>query len=357
MSSILLNDLADDYLNPSSQGCINPLFASTEELPLEEGKTKKSKATILSYDDMDIDKAILLSNISELPPAKSKPKKASVSVADCLACSGCLTSTEAVLVTNTYDISSLREAMNKSMSDENQGGRNKSKVIVYTVSEASIVDLARYFGMRMIEMYDTLEIYLQHLLPERSIVINASTMAAISLAETTEEFMHRYSTLQKRESLPMLHLPVSTDDDGPSPSVAISSEETHFISDTKPIKHNPGACGTSITHPRLPFLTSSCPGWVCYVEKTAPYTIPYMSTTKSPMAISGSYVKHKLFSTEKVFHVAIMPCHDKKLEASRKDLAWSQLMNDSKRVLVSDVDLSITTAGKMALIYTYHLYN
>lgn len=357
MSSILLNDLADDYLNPSSQGCINPLFASTEESSLEEGKTKKSKGTILSYDDMDIDKAILLSNISELPPAKSKPKKASVSVADCLACSGCLTSTEAVLVTNTYDISSLREAMNKSMSDESQGGRNKSKVIVYTVSEASIVDLARYFGMRMIEMYDALEIYLQQLLPERSIVINASTMAAISLAETTEEFMHRYSTLQKRKSLPMLHLPVTTDDDGPSPSVAISSEETHFISDTKPIKHNPGACGTSITHPRLPFLTSSCPGWVCYVEKTAPYTIPYMSTTKSPMAISGSYVKHKLFSTEKVFHVAIMPCHDKKLEASRKDLAWSQLMNDSKRVLVSDVDLSITTAGKMTLIYTCHLYS
>ena len=33
----------------------------------------------------------------------------------------------------------------------------------------------------------------------------------------------------------------------------------------------------------LPILTSECPGWVCYAEKTiGDYALPFMSQIKSP---------------------------------------------------------------------------
>jgi iron only hydrogenase large subunit-like protein len=74
----------------------------------------------------------------------------------------------------------------------------------------------------------------------------------------------------------------------------------------------------------LPVLASSCPGWICYAEKTSAEALPYVSSTKSPQAIMGSLIKEKLCSAlgvlpHEIYHVTIMPCFDKKLEASRKD--------------------------------------
>lgn len=37
------------------------------------------------------------------------------------------------------------------------------------------------------------------------------------------------------------------------------------------------------TNKNLPMLASSCPGWVCYAEKThGSFILPYISTTRSP---------------------------------------------------------------------------
>lgn len=37
------------------------------------------------------------------------------------------------------------------------------------------------------------------------------------------------------------------------------------------------------TNKSLPMLASSCPGWVCYAEKThGSFILPYISTTRSP---------------------------------------------------------------------------
>ena len=44
----------------------------------------------------------------------------------------------------------------------------------------------------------------------------------------------------------------------------------------------------------LPMLTSACPGWICYVEKTHPELIPLVSTTKSAQQIMGRLVKDLL---------------------------------------------------------------
>jgi len=42
----------------------------------------------------------------------------------------------------------------------------------------------------------------------------------------------------------------------------------------------------------LPVLTSACPGWICYAEKThGSFLIPYLSTARSPQQVMGSLVK------------------------------------------------------------------
>ncbi|XP_026329563.1 probable cytosolic Fe-S cluster assembly factor GK14772 isoform X2 [Hyposmocoma kahamanoa] len=91
----------------------------------------------------------------------------------------------------------------------------------------------------------------------------------------------------------------------------------------------------------LPMLASSCPGWVCYAEKThGSFILPYISTTKSPQQIMGSLVKQHLSKLKEVtpaeiYHVTFMPCYDKKLEASREDF-YSDILN------CHDVDCVIT---------------
>lgn len=348
MASVFLNDLANDYLNPSSQGCINPLFTEddneeekTSQSIETEVKGKKDKGrTMLSF---ETDNDQLDAPVRESLTVK-KSKKATVSVADCLACSGCVTSTEAVLVTETYSLGRLREAI----------GDEGDVRVVFTISEATVVELTRYFcDFKMVEVCEKLEIFLRSNLGAE-IVTNAAKTNIASLVESKAEFIHRYkNSISDSSSASRLNLPVRSNDHGPSPSVAISAEETRFVkSGSKLTYHKAGRDGN--LHSNLPVLTSSCPGFVCYVEKTAPYAIPYLSTVKSPMAISGAIHKHMLLpsgeaSKRRIFHIAIMPCHDKKLEGGRKDLAWNQVMNGTTQT-VPDVDLVITTAELLQLM-------
>jgi iron only hydrogenase large subunit-like protein len=72
-------------------------------------------------------------------------------------------------------------------------------------------------------------------------------------------------------------------------------------------------------------LASACPGWVCYAEKTqGANLLPHISAVKSPQAVMGSIVKRRLaalrgWDPARVYHATVMPCYDKKLEASRED--------------------------------------
>lgn len=77
--------------------------------------------------------------------------------------------------------------------------------------------------------------------------------------------------------------------------------------------------------PKRPILSSACPGWICYAEKTHPHVLPHLSRLKSPQALTGTFLKTILskklnISPSRIWHLAIMPCFDKKLEASRQEL-------------------------------------
>ena len=96
------------------------------------------------------------------------------------------------------------------------------------------------------------------------------------------------------------------------------------------------------TGKKHPILSSACPGWICYAEKThGNWILPYISKVKSAQQIMGSLVKSHLASKlgvnpSKVYHITVMPCFDKKLEASRNDFL-------DETTGIHDVDLVITT--------------
>ena len=120
----------------------------------------------------------------------------------------------------------------------------------------------------------------------------------------------------------------------------------------------------------LPMLSSACPGWVCYAEKTHGEMLPFIAATKSPQQVMGTLVKEwlaphywnkqydsffsflsyllteravsGLCSPDEVYHVTVMPCYDKKLEASRSDFY-------NEQYATRDVDCVLTT-GELLLL-------
>jgi iron only hydrogenase large subunit-like protein len=54
------------------------------------------------------------------------------------------------------------------------------------------------------------------------------------------------------------------------------------------------AASSSDSSGALPMLSSACPGWVCYAEKTHGEMLPFIAATKSPQQVMGTLVKEWL---------------------------------------------------------------
>jgi iron only hydrogenase large subunit-like protein len=129
--------------------------------------------------------------------------------------------------------------------------------------------------------------------------------------------------------------------------LVLTAEEV--LSSLKPSQTK--SIGNETSEPKKPILASSCPGWICYAEKTHPHILPHLSRLKSPQALMGTMLKTTLakklgIPPNRIWHLAIMPCFDKKLEASREeltDLTWTEA-DGSGRKGVRDVDCVVTTA-------------
>jgi len=257
-------------------------------------------------------------------------------------------------------------------------------------------------------------------------VIDGALSQRISLEESAAEFCYRYKQTQQRRS-------VSCHEEIPRPtlpSFALSSTKTRYINkqpegdgtmdidavmEVTTLCHPPGRSieeynnveaipasnkivpSPSIQSCALPMLSSSCPGFVCLVEKTAPLVVPLLSSAKSPMTVAGTLLKTGQWKNQVTpnshhrdvvltsdyaneedhasswYHVAIMPCHDKKLEAGRGDFAWErqtllQYSNSMRSInkgiaagsgistdneaedLVNEVDLVLTTGEILEIL-------
>ena len=96
----------------------------------------------------------------------------------------------------------------------------------------------------------------------------------------------------------------------------------------------------------LPMITSCSPGWARYLEQHAPDIIRNISSCKSPMEMFAAVLRDKYREKDaadgrRTYHVAIMPCTAKKMEAARPEFTQEGR---------PDVDLVITTRELVDMI-------
>ncbi|KAJ2370664.1 Cytosolic Fe-S cluster assembly factor nar1 [Coemansia sp. RSA 2607] len=270
-----LTDL-NDYITPG-QECIKPV---------EVKKTGQSNGSSIKVgqegDYYEVSK----------DGEETKLEKAQITLNDCLACSGCVTSAETVLIT----MQSHHELL--SVLDENRklrsaGKADQAKHVVVTVAPQSRASLSLKYKMSTLSVAKRMTGLLKDMGVDN--VFDSAFTRDLTLVESAREFVQRYSRSE-------------------------------------------GKVGENQS---LPVLASWCPGWVCYAEKTHAEVLPWMSTVKSPQQTMGtvvkSYIANKLGITpDRIYHVAVMMCYDKKLEASRDDF-----YNDIYKT--REVDCVVTT--------------
>lgn len=182
---------------------------------------------------------------------------------------------------------------------------NSDKAVIVSVSPQSRASLAAFFSLSQSQVLRKLTALFK--LIGVKAVFDTSSSRDLSLIEACNEFVSRY---QKNQSS--------------------SGQEA-------------GA--------NLPMISSACPGWICYAEKTlGSYILPYISSVKSPQQAIGAAIKHHVveklgLKPYDVYHVTVMPCYDKKLEAVRDDFTFSV---DGKEV--TEVDSVLTTGEVLDLI-------
>ena len=96
----------------------------------------------------------------------------------------------------------------------------------------------------------------------------------------------------------------------------------------------------------FPMFTSCCPAWVKYLELNDPKYLRNISSCKSPMEMFAAVLRDKYQAKDaadgrRTYHMAIMPCTAKKMEAAR-----AEFTRDGQ----PDVNLVITTRELVDMI-------
>jgi len=309
MSAILSADDLNDFISPGV-ACIKPV----ETLP-----TVPEPAPGLEHE-------VILDG--EQNPSSQTAGPAQISLTDCLACSGCVTSAEAVLVSlqsHTEVLATLDSAPQLKLLGPDADGRyavegledESRKLFVASVSPQTRASLAAACGKGVTER-------------EAGRMIERLLMGDEGLrggGKCGNGFTWVVDTNTAREAC-----------------LVLGSDE---VLD--------GCVAPTADKAAKPILTSSCPGWVCYAEKTHPHVLPHLSRVKSPQALMGTLLKTTLSRTlgippDRIWHLAVMPCFDKKLEASREELTdafWSPEGKVGRGV--RDVDCVITSKEVLML--------
>ncbi|XP_038155231.1 nuclear prelamin A recognition factor [Cyprinodon tularosa] len=204
----------------------------------------------------------------------------------CLSCDGCLSEEDTLRITqqNLEEVERVL-ALNKKCD------ASKHKVVVASVCPQSLPFFAVQFGLDITEAAHKLCCFLKSV--GVKFVFDTTVAAGFSILETQKEFIQRY---RRRH------------------------HDSHA----------------------LPMFTSSCPGWIRYAERVLGSLVtPHICTARSPQQIMGCLVKdyfskQQKLSPDKVYHMVVAPCFDKKLEAVREEF-YNSLME------TRDVDCVLTS--------------
>nr|XP_043610466.1 protein NAR1 isoform X2 [Erigeron canadensis] len=272
-ATLRIGDL-NDYIAPS-QGCVVSMKSGSSRL----------------VDNNNNQQPIKIKTAPFAEPLQADPVK--ISLKDCLACSGCITSAETVM-------------LEKQSLDEFLSNINKGKTVIVSLSPQSRTSIAVHYGLSPVQVFRKLTTLFKSLGVKA--VFDTSCSRDLSLIESCNEFVSRYKQSHVHDM----------------------KESTSY----------------------LPMISSACPGWICYAEKTlGSYVLPYISSVKSPQQSIGAIIKHHLCQKLglrpcDIYHVTVMPCYDKKLEASRDDFVF----HDQSDQMTTEVDSVLTTGEVLDLI-------
>ncbi|KAL1902899.1 Cytosolic Fe-S cluster assembly factor nar1 [Sporothrix stenoceras] len=309
MSAILSADDLNDFITPGV-ACIKPV----ETLPTVPEQQPTSLEHEVFRDDG--------------PTNGANAGPAQISLTDCLACSGCVTSAEAVLVSLQSHAEVLRAL------DAAPGLKlAPSTVSPHSLTVAGLDDPAGPL------------LYVASVSPQT----RANLAAACGPGVTEQQAGYMLEQL--------LSGPGGLRSGGAYNNGFTWVVDTNAARDATLVLGADEVLQQQQEATKRPLLTSSCPGWVCYAEKTHPHVLGHLSKVKSPQALTGTLVKTTLSRTlgipaDRIWHVAVMPCFDKKLEASREELmdgAWDESAAHKGSKGIRDVDCVITSKEVLML--------
>jgi len=290
--------------------------------------------------------AAAISGTAPVPrPESSSSKPVKVTLNDCLACSGCVTSAETVLL----------EAQSAAELDAALAAR---KTVVVTLSQQSVASLAvggrhRTAGGTMASLSPSqAAAALCGALKALGVaaVVDAGEPRALALLASAAEFCAVYAASPEGRNALRKFAPRSRKKSGDGTSRTEEAEEAEAALAAATSAANAAATSLGIdvsaaSSRLLPCLASACPGWVCYAEKNAAAAaLPHAASAASAQAVAGLLIKRALLGNKKgrngengesggseseVFHVSVMPCADKKLESLRDDL-WCRSRGSRK---------------------------
>ncbi|KAI9713807.1 MAG: Cytosolic Fe-S cluster assembly factor nar1 [Bogoriella megaspora] len=310
MSAILSADDLNDFITPGV-ACIKPV----ETLPKQKPSDASDPYEVTTEDKLEA----------------SNPAPAQISLTDCLACSGCVTSAEAVLISlqsqtevlttlDAYPSLTPEWLLGHRSNGQTNGsvGSTDGKLFVASVSPQVRASIAATYGVSERQAGSMITRLL------------SGSEGLRSGGRHRSGFTWVLDTNVAREA-----------------GLVLAAEEVQALSSAE-----------SSASPKRPVLSSACPGWICYVEKTHPHVLPHLSRLKSPQALTGSLLKSVLSQRygvrpDQIWHLAVMPCFDKKLEASRAELTdnvWKPVSTpDDVEQPVRDVDCVITARELLML--------
>ena len=316
MSAILSADDLNDFISPGV-ACIKPIETLPAAPPQPSGNENE----------------VILDGQQPSSSSADPSKPAEISLTDCLACSGCVTSAEAVLVSlqsHAEVLSMMDSAPALRVVGPDPSGKftvegldnPDAKLFVASVRPQTRANLAAACGSSRSE-HDAGRM-LENLL--------SGPAGLPSGGKWNNGFTWVVDTNVAREA-----------------TLVLGADEV--LGSTPP----------GLATPSKPILASSCPGWVCYAEKTHPYVLPHISKVKSPQALMGTLLKTTLsrklgIPPSRIWHLAVMPCFDKKLEASREELTdevWGGSGQPGRGV--RDVDCVITSKEILMLAESRNL--
>ncbi|KAH8553695.1 nuclear prelamin A recognition factor-like protein [Umbelopsis sp. PMI_123] len=317
-SALVLTDL-NDYISPS-QACIKPVEVQKKETS-QETSIKVNEAG--AYYEVSMD------------GTEEKLESASISLNDCLACSGCITSAESVLITMQSQ-EELYKVL-KSNSEAQASGRLDDIItIVISMSPQSRASIAAKYGMSPMQAQRKLTQFFKTNLGTHYF-FDTSFSRDFSLVESAREFVERYRNYMANGGQQIEAARQEQEEKE-------QAEEAGSGKVKQRRRRGRGADGDATSMPTsqdMPMLASACPGWICYAEKTHGFILPHISAAKSPQQVMGSVVKDYFakqlgLRPNQIYHISVMPCYDKKLEASRPDFFDEQYQT-------RDVDCVLTT--------------